>query len=99
MNTMFSGRTGEGSMVGVECKSCGHRALIKSEVKPGVLFKMDNEIINELARSNPKCSQCGGGEYSTLTLSSSLAHLWDRWLTGDVSPPPAKPLIEGDKKG
>lgn len=87
-------------MVGVQCKSCGHRALFKSEAKPGRLFKMDHEIINELTRSNPKCRECGGSEYSFVTLSSNLAHLWDRWLTGDASPPPpAKPLIEGDKQG
>jgi DNA-directed RNA polymerase subunit RPC12/RpoP len=85
-------------MVGVQCKSCGHRALFKQELKPGRPFKMDSEVVSELTRSNPKCSQCGRSEYSITTLSSNLAHLWDRWLTGDASPPPAKPLIEGDKQ-
>jgi ribosomal protein L37E len=96
---MFSGRIGEENTVGVQCKSCGHRALFKSEVKPGELLKIDQEIINELTRSNPKCRQCGGSEYSIVTLSSNLGHLWDRWLMGDASPPPAKPLMEGDKQG
>lgn len=86
-------------MVGVECKSCGHRALFKSEVNSGGLFKMDHEIINELARSNPTCGQCGSSEYSIVTLSANLGHLWDGWLTGDASPPPAMHLIEGDKQG
>lgn len=85
-------------MVGVQCKSCGHRALFKPELKPG-LFKMEHEVVNELTRSNLKCSQCGGSEYSIVTLSSNLAHLWDLWLTGDASPSLAKPLIEGDKPG
>ena len=86
-------------MVGVQCKSCGHRALFKSDVDSGGLFKMDHEIIKELTRSNPTCGQCGGSEYSIVTLSSNLAYLWDRWVMGDASPLPAKPLIEGDKQG
>ncbi len=85
-------------MVGVQCKSCRHRALFKPELKPGP-FKMDHEVVNELTRSNLKCSECGCSEYSIVTLSSNLAHLWDRWLTGDASLPPAKPLIEGDIQG
>lgn len=77
-------------MVGVQCKSCGDRALIKPEP-----FKMDHEVVAEMRRSNVKCSQCGGNEYSVTTLSSNLA---DRWLTGGASPPFAKPMIEGDKQ-
>lgn len=81
-------------MVGVQCKSCGHRALIKPEP-----FKMDHEVVTELRRSNVKCSQCGGNEYSVITLSSNLADLADQWLTGGASALSAKPMIEGDKQG
>ncbi len=85
-------------MVGVQCESCRHRALFKPEFKSG-LFKMNHQVVNELTRSILKCSECGCSEYSIVTLSSNLAHLWDRWLTGDASLPPAKPLIEGDIQG
>jgi hypothetical protein len=74
-------------MVGIQCKSCGHRALATPEP-----FKMDHEIIALLSQSSPKCSQCGGGKYSIVRFPYSAV---DAWLKGDGSSPDARPQIEG----
>lgn len=64
-------------MVGIQCKSCGHRALATPEP-----FKMDHEIITLLSESSPKCSECGGSQYDVVRFPSSAA---DIWLKGSPS--------------
>jgi len=63
-------------MVGIKCKSCGHRALATPEP-----FKMDHEIIALLSQSSPKCSECGGSNYFIVRFRSSAV---DAWLRGDA---------------
>jgi hypothetical protein len=77
-------------MVGIQCKSCGHRALA---TPPGP-FKFDHEIITLLSQSPVKCSECGVSNFAIMRLPSS-PDAADSWLKGDGSPPGAKPLIEG----
>ncbi len=62
-------------MVGVQCKSCGHRALATPEP-----FKMDHEIIALLSQSSPKCSECGSGEFAMLRFPARMA---DAFLEGE----------------
>jgi hypothetical protein len=76
-------------MVGIQCNSCGHRALATPEP-----FKPDHEIITLVSQSSVKCSECGGSKFAILRFSG-LPDAGDRWLTGGGSPPDAKPLIEG----
>lgn len=87
---------GEAKLVGVQCKSCGHRALYTP--KPSEPFMMDHEIVTKLSQSqfSAKCSQCGGIGFNIHSMSSNLV---DHWLAaGPLSRSPA-PLIEGgDKK-
>lgn len=80
-------------MVGIQCKSCGHRALA---TPPGP-FKMDHEIIALLRSptSSITCIECGGSKFDLLSMSSSLA---DSWL-GDGPSPGPRPLIEGGNQG
>jgi hypothetical protein len=76
-------------MVGIQCKSCGHRALA---TPPGP-FKFDHEIHTWLSQRNLACGECGGTKYTVMRLQSSLA---DDWLEGGASSPNAGSLIEGD---
>lgn len=78
-------------MVGVQCKSCGHRALASPDPP-----KLDHEIITLLSQSSITCSACGGSKYAVLRFPSGAA---ETWLKGDVSPAPAGPLIEGGNQG
>ena len=75
-------------MVGIQCNSCGHRALA---TPPGP-FKFDHEIIRLLSESPPKCGECGGSKYSLVRFPFSAV---DAWLKGDGSSPGARPQIEG----
>ena len=78
-------------MVGVQCKSCGHRALY-----PPPPPKFDYEIITQLSQSSLTCSQCGKSEFSILSFTGDLG---DRWLESGPSTPGTPPLIEGGSQG
>jgi DNA-directed RNA polymerase subunit RPC12/RpoP len=66
-------------MVGIQCKSCGHRAL--ATLKPG---KRDDEIITQLRQSSAKCSECGGSKVDILIMPAA-PDLADIWLKGNPS--------------
>jgi hypothetical protein len=66
-------------MVGIQCKSCGHRALATPE--PG---KRDDEIVTQLRMSAATCSACGGSKLDILVMPSS-PDLADIWLKGKPS--------------
>jgi hypothetical protein len=72
-------------MVGIECKACRHRVLLRHETG-----KMDHEII---AMVNPTatCSRCNESKYLPMMLKPDLADAW--LMEGN-----AGPLIESDKQ-
>lgn len=82
-----------GDMVGIQCKSCGHRALRPSDPAK---FQFDNEVMELLRRSPPTCSSCGGSEIHLLSITGGLA---DKWLSDGRPLPASGPLIEGGKPG
>jgi hypothetical protein len=100
MSGLFGSRTAErgssyegGNMVGIQCKSCGHRALRTSDPAK---FQFDNEVMELLRRSPPTCSSCGGSEIHLLSITGGLA---DKWLSDGRPLPASGPLIEGGKPG
>lgn len=63
-------------MVGIQCKSCAHRALATPESP-----KPDHEILTLLSQSPVTCSQCGGSKYSIVMFPANAA---DTCLKGDA---------------
>lgn len=78
-------------MVGIQCKSCGSRAL-----RTGDAARFDHEVMEELRRSPPPCSSCGGSEIHLVSITGGLA---DKWLSDGPPLPASGPLIEGGKQG
>ena len=83
---MSSGRIGEGIMVGIECKACGHRVLLRHETG-----KMDHEVMAMVSPS-AICSRCNACKPLLMSLQSSLA---DAWLMKGASSPDAGRPTEG----
>jgi hypothetical protein len=77
---------GGGDMVGIECKACGHRVLLRHETG-----MMDHEIIAKMVSPTATCSRCNGSKPLLMSLTSDLADAW--LMEGN-----AGPLIEGDKQ-
>ena len=73
-------------MVGIECKACGHRVLLRHETG-----KMDHEVMAMVSPA-ATCSRCSASKLLLMSLQSSLA---DAWLMEGASSPNAGPLIEG----
>ncbi|MBP6767036.1 MAG: hypothetical protein KA171_04590, partial [Reyranella sp.] len=65
---------GSTGVVGIRCKSCGHRALATPDPP-----KMDHEIITQLSQSTITCSKCNGSTFDLVRFPSSAA---DTWLKG-----------------
>jgi hypothetical protein len=80
---------GGSDMVGIECKACGERVLLRHETG-----KMDHEIIAMMSPT-ATCSRCNESRYLLVSLKSDLA---DAWLMEGASSSNAGPLIEGDKQ-
>jgi hypothetical protein len=78
-------------MVGIQCKSCGHRRLWT-----GGPPRPDREVMELLRQSSPPCSSCGGSEIHLLSITGGLA---DKWLSDGPPLPASGPLIEGGKQG
>ncbi len=94
--TPYFGRhyRGEEKLVGIQCKSCGHRVLIMRELSPSEPFMMDHEIIAKLRQSAPPtCSQCGVSNIIHVSMTSNLV---DDWLNAGPPSRSPGPLIEGD---
>jgi DNA-directed RNA polymerase subunit RPC12/RpoP len=64
-------------MVGIQCKSCGHRALVTPQ-QPMSGY----EMTARLHQSPPKCSECGDSNIFVLTFTASRANEADSWLKG-----------------
>lgn len=73
-------------MVGIECKACGHRVLLRHETG-----KLDHEVM-EMVSPTATCSRCKARKPLLKSLQSSLA---DAWLTEGALSRDAGPLIEG----
>lgn len=73
-------------MVGIECKACGHRVLLRHETG-----MMDHEVMAMVSPA-ATCSRCNASKPVLMSLQSSLA---DAWLKEGASFPDAGPLIEG----
>lgn len=78
-------------MVGIQCKSCGHRALWT-----GDRAKPDHEVMELLRRSSLTCSSCGGSEIDLFSITGGLA---DNWLSDGRPSPASGPLIEDGNQG
>ncbi len=78
-------------MVGIECKSCGHRALWEGDP---ARFPFDHEVIAMLTRSPLTCSNCGASEIHVV--SGNLAT--SDWLSDGRPLPEQTPLIGGGTK-
>ncbi len=76
-------------MVGIECKACGERVLLRHETG-----KTDREIINMFSPT-ATCSRCNEKRPLFWSLKSDLA---DAWVMEGTSSSNAGPLIEGDKQ-
>lgn len=74
-------------MVGIECKSCGHRALWTNDPP-----KAEYEVVALLTRSLPKCSNCGAREIHVVSGNLVTAE----WLSDGPPSPPSGP---GGKPG
>jgi DNA-directed RNA polymerase subunit RPC12/RpoP len=69
--------------VGIQCKSCGSRALVKPDyVKDPGLPKFGHEIMDKMRQSPGKCLKCGGSDFHYITLTGGTA---DKWLEGSPS--------------
>jgi hypothetical protein len=79
-------------MVGIQCKSCGHRALWTNDPAK---FRPDYEVVALLTRSLPKCGNCGAREIHVV--SGNL--VTDEWLSDGPLSPASGPLIGGGKPG
>ena len=75
-------------MVGIECKACGERVLLRHETG-----KTDHEII-KMFSPTATCSRCNEKRPLFWSLKSNLA---DAWLVEDTSTSSAGSLIGGDK--
>jgi hypothetical protein len=73
-------------MVGIQCKACGHRVLLRHETG-----KMDHEVM-AMVSPTATCSRCNASKPLLMSLQSSLA---DAWLMEGASSRDAGPLIEG----
>lgn len=78
-------------MVGIQCKSCRHRALWA-----GGPPRPDHEVMERLRRSSQTCPSCGGSEIELWSITGGLA---DEWLSDGPLSPASGPLIEGGKPG
>ena len=82
---MLNGRS---DMVGIECRACGERVLLRHETG-----KMDHEII-KMFSPTATCSRCKE-KRPRFSLKSDLA---DAWVMEGTSSSNAGPLIEGGKQ-
>jgi len=78
-------------MVGIQCKSCGHRALWNGPPRP------DNEVMEQLRRSSQPCVSCGG-EIHLISITGGRG-LADKWLSDGPLSPASGPLDGGGKPG
>lgn len=76
-------------MVGIECRACGERVLLRHETG-----KMDREIINMFSPT-ATCSRCNEKRPLFWSLKSDLA---DAWVMERTSSSNAGSLIDGDKQ-
>jgi hypothetical protein len=74
-------------MVGIQCKSCGHRALWTGDPA-----RFDHEVMELLRRSSLTCDSCGGSEIDLFSITGGLA---DKWLSDGRPSPAPGPLIGG----
>jgi predicted nucleic-acid-binding Zn-ribbon protein len=72
-------------MVGIQCKSCKHRALWSGPPRP------DNEVMELLRRSPQACPSCGETEFNLISITGGLH---DQWLSDGPPSPASGPLIE-----
>lgn len=70
-------------MVGIQCKSCKHRALWTGDAP-----SPDREVMESLRRSPQPCPSCGGSEVNLISITGGLA---DKWLS-DGPPLPVSPM-------
>ncbi len=77
--------------VGVQCKSCGHRAL-----RTGDAAKFGHQVMEELRKSPPTCPSCGGSDFHLISITGGLA---DKWLSDGPPLRASGPLIGGGNQG
>ena len=77
-------------MVGIQCKSCGHRALWTNDPA-----RPDYEVVALLTRSLPKCGDCGAREIHIV--SGNL--VTEKWPSDGPPSPASGPPIRGQARG